>query len=349
MFVKFTNEIRGNFFIISTSSRNLDLYMLLFISGLILTHSAKAQSNFGLNVNVNFETNSGLNYNFPQEINETKEISIEFLLHDIVLSRGESTNISYIISRLSKSTQENITQIEIEFNSSNSAVISDIPSVSIELKNLSLKKQLELKTKSNGYTLITVQVKPVNMTDTTKAYSRILVHNFASLDYLSDTIGWIYFLAWSISFYPQVWLNWKRKSVLGLHFDFLSLNIIGFLFYSIFNIGLYFIPEIQREYFLRHPYGVNPVQLNDVIFSVHAFFACAFQVIQCIIYERGDQQISRTGRSLIGSFIIMLIISLILGASSVIAWIDFLYFISYIKLIITIIKYIPQVSFSFII
>lgn len=34
-------------------------------------------------------------------------------------------------------------------------------------------------------------------------------------------------------------------SVVGLNFDFLALNIVGFSLYSIFNLGLYFIPEIE--------------------------------------------------------------------------------------------------------
>jgi hypothetical protein len=29
-------------------------------------------------------------------------------------------------------------------------------------------------------------------------------------------IGWVYFVAWSLSFYPQVYYNWTRKSVVGL-------------------------------------------------------------------------------------------------------------------------------------
>lgn len=29
--------------------------------------------------------------------------------------------------------------------------------------------------------------------------------------YLSKILGWIYFFAWSMSFYPQTWENYKRK------------------------------------------------------------------------------------------------------------------------------------------
>ncbi len=75
------------------------------------------------------------------------------------------------------------------------------------------------------------------------------------------------------------------NSVIGLNFDFLSLNVVGFFLYSLFNIGLLWIKPIQDEYFSEHPYGVNPVRLNDVIFSVHAVLACLFTIFQCKIYE----------------------------------------------------------------
>ena len=41
----------------------------------------------------------------------------------------------------------------------------------------------------------------------------------------------------------------------------------------------------QHEYFVRHPEGVDPVQLNDAIFSLHAVVACAVTIVQCAIYE----------------------------------------------------------------
>ena len=43
----------------------------------------------------------------------------------------------------------------------------------------------------------------------------------------------------------QIILNFKRRSVTGLSFDFLAMNITGFIAYSMFNAGLYWIPEVQ--------------------------------------------------------------------------------------------------------
>ena len=39
---------------------------------------------------------------------------------------------------------------------------------------------------------------------------------------------------------------------MGLNFDFLALNITGFIAYSVFNVGMFWIPEIQVCHFTHH-------------------------------------------------------------------------------------------------
>ena len=43
------------------------------------------------------------------------------------------------------------------------------------------------------------------------AFVRITVQHSDGLDIFCQIIGWVYFVAWSISFYPQIYENWKRK------------------------------------------------------------------------------------------------------------------------------------------
>lgn len=45
---------------------------------------------------------------------------------------------------------------------------------------------------------------------------------------LSNLCGWLYTLAWSLSFYPQPLLNLRRRSTSGLTPDFPMLNVFGF-------------------------------------------------------------------------------------------------------------------------
>lgn len=40
---------------------------------------------------------------------------------------------------------------------------------------------------------------------------RFLVIHSRIVSIINQVIGWIYFLAWSVSFYPQVLQNWRRK------------------------------------------------------------------------------------------------------------------------------------------
>ena len=41
----------------------------------------------------------------------------------------------------------------------------------------------------------------------------------------------------------------------------------------------------QVEYKNDHPRGINPVRLNDVIFTLHAVFVTIITIFQCVIYE----------------------------------------------------------------
>ena len=175
----------------------------------------------------------------------------------------------------------------------------------------------------------------------------IVLQHSKGLDLFCQIIGWLYSIAWSISPYPQIYENWKCKSVIGLSFDYLGLNIIGFFLYSLFNIGLYWINPIQDEYMKRYPTGVIPVLLNDVIFALHAVFSCVVAIFQCFIYERGTQAVSKPTKCILLVILVLLMICLILSISKVLLYLDFLYICSYVKLFITLIKYVPQAYLNF--
>ena len=102
------------------------------------------------------------------------------------------------------------------------------------------------------------------------AFAEVTVEKSKSLLIISDIVGWIYFLAWSVSFYPQIYWNYRRKSVVGLSFDFLSLNLLGFLMYSLFNCGLYWIPQVEVIY--KHIYLLlNKAYLHYKLFRMNIF------------------------------------------------------------------------------
>lgn len=69
---------------------------------------------------------------------------------------------------------------------------------------------------------------------------------------ISSIVGWVYFSAWSVSFWPQIFLNYQRKSVQGLSFDYLALNVLGFACYTAYNLGYAYNPEIRAAYQKAH-------------------------------------------------------------------------------------------------
>jgi len=169
---------------------------------------------------------------------------------------------------------------------------------------------------------------------------------------VADVIGWTYFFCWSISFYPQVWVNYKRKSVEGLSFDFLLFNITGYTGYSIFNCALYFSSVVQEQYREKYrtssnPHPSIPVEPNDVAFSVHGWVITLFTIGQCFTYERGNQKNSKLCLLLVAGMWVSVFVNLFLTVGSATNWLWFVYWFSYVKLAITLLKYIPQAFMNF--
>ncbi|KAK3766938.1 hypothetical protein RRG08_040457 [Elysia crispata] len=186
----------------------------------------------------------------------------------------------------------------------------------------------------------------INANSTQETLGEAVVHSQA-LVYVSSVLGWMYFAAWTLSFYPQVIINWRRKSVIGYSFDFVAFNFTGFVAYSCFNTGLYWIPEVKAQYYKNHPEGVAPVELNDVFFSLHALAITSVTVVQCIIYEKGTQRINNWARVLLVLVWVYVLTTVVLAVVGSMEWLDFLYGFSYIKVGVTVLKYMPQAYMNF--
>ncbi|XP_053312010.1 cystinosin-like [Spea bombifrons] len=170
----------------------------------------------------------------------------------------------------------------------------------------------------------------------------LVIHSF-TVEVLEQIIGWIYFLAWSVSFYLQVFENWRRKSVVGLSFDFLALNLPGFIAYSVFNVGLFWISYIRAVGLNSYPNGVIPVDSNDVFFSLHAVLLTIITIIQCCIYEK----VSKVATGLLVIAWLFAFSMLIVAEVGKVTWLQFLFCFSHIKLAITLMKYFPQAYMNF--
>ncbi|CAG8533779.1 3488_t:CDS:2 [Paraglomus brasilianum] len=117
---------------------------------------------------------------------------------------------------------------------------------------------------------------------------------------------------------------------------------------EIFNLAFFYSSTIQEQY--RRIYGGNEnlVRANDVFFAVHALILSCITFGQTFLYKKNrNQRLSAFAISL--TFITFLgILSMYLKvASGLSEWIDLLYFISYIKLGLSLIKYIPQAYINY--
>nr|XP_019046176.1 hypothetical protein I302_04916 [Kwoniella bestiolae CBS 10118]OCF25106.1 hypothetical protein I302_04916 [Kwoniella bestiolae CBS 10118] len=157
--------------------------------------------------------------------------------------------------------------------------------------------------------------------------------------------GIAYFVAWSYSFYPQLILNFKRKRTTGLSPDFIYLNPLGFLALTIWSWGAYFSPIAREQYQERHGEGHFPeISKSDLAFSLHAFLISSITLGQVWWYAR----LNRAKKSDIygreeDPLLSPAGISALLVWSGKYQFLDWLYLDSSIKLIISAVKYVPQV------
>ena len=103
---------------------------------------------------------------------------------------------------------------------------------------------------------------------------------------ISYIFGWLSFIAWSLSFYPQMILNYQLKSVAGIDIYFWFYNLSGWIFYTIYCF-YYYMTENKEQ---------HKVVLSDVFFSTHAFILTLIITIQFYIYHDSDVKSTNTNK-----------------------------------------------------
>ncbi|KAF5539788.1 CTNS [Fusarium phyllophilum] len=220
------------------------------------------------------------------------------------------------------------------------------------------------------------------------------------LTFLSGLFGWIYFLAWSASFYPQPLLNWRRRSTSGTTIDFPFINVLGpsewhdmsvrmnnihpllsltsvspavcrpavseswtrspphkilVKFVSIFILNTNSL-QIRAQYAARHRGLESTVQFNDITFALHALLLSIITTSQYFapsLWGFTPNSGNRPSRFILGvaaGCITGVLLTCVIVASSpgndaVYDWValDIVYAVGYVKLIVTLIKYTPQI------
>ena len=166
------------------------------------------------------------------------------------------------------------------------------------------------------------------------------------LYYLSHILGWIYFFAWSISFYGQVIENFRRQSVSGLNFDFEIYNLVGFTTYTIYNIRGYIDDNL----------GTGTIEIQDIIFAAHALLLTIVTIIQILYYFNPKDKLQTISHITITIILVMIwgAILLVIVESGLEYYdphvkenrkyiFNSLVYMGWCKVFISLIKYIPQV------
>lgn len=167
-----------------------------------------------------------------------------------------------------------------------------------------------------------------------------------ALDVISIILGWMYFCAWSFSFYGQVIENYRRGKVNGLNINFEVYNFVGFAGYTVYTFWGYFDPKL----------GTGNVQIQDLCFAAHALLLTIITIGQVIYYyDKNDPDLK------VSNFTITLLSVMIWGAlvlifvEQVLQYYDphestkknyifnSLIYLGWCKVAISLVKYIPQV------
>ncbi|KAL8677954.1 MAG: hypothetical protein Q9186_005652 [Xanthomendoza sp. 1 TL-2023] len=168
--------------------------------------------------------------------------------------------------------------------------------------------------------------------------------------------------SWSLSFYPQPFLNLRRRSTSGCTPAFPFINVLGFISYLISTTTFFASPTIRHQYAIRNPSAPTPtVRLNDVVFALHGVFLSTLGWSQFSKriwgFAQGTQSVGRTMWGIaIGCLFAIFAMTIFVAsrrpgfgydACCGWAWIDVIYGIGYVKLLITVIKYVPQVHTNY--
>ncbi|KAK3359931.1 hypothetical protein B0T25DRAFT_114829 [Lasiosphaeria hispida] len=187
---------------------------------------------------------------------------------------------------------------------------------------------------------------------------------FGPLQVLSGIFGWIYFFAWSLSFYPQSMLNFRRRSTSGTTVDFPLINCLGFFAYLVSNVAFFYSPLIRAQYAARHK-GLTPtVQFNDITFAAHGLLLSLVTTSQYFfpgVWGFRPSLGNRPSRVILGIFFgsivgVVAVLFVVLrsplrdsqqDAADAWVWLDAIYAVSYVKLVVTLVKYTPQVVVNY--
>jgi len=105
------------------------------------------------------------------------------------------------------------------------------------------------------------------------------------MEFLINSLGLGYVVSWGLSYYPQLNLNYKNKSTQGLSMDFVLLNVTGYLGYVVYNYLLVMNSTVRETYMENTgTHGIS-ARGTDLFFAIHGFILTILVMLQCFYYS----------------------------------------------------------------
>lgn len=148
-------------------------------------------------------------------------------------------------------------------------------------------------------------------------------------------------------------MNYQRKSTIGLSSDMILYDCIGYIALSIYSVGMYADPYIRSEYRDTHGDNNPSVAVNDVFFATHGILLTIVPLLQMAYYDGAKQTPTRLCMYNLSMIIFVVAAYLIvvltrLVDSEIFTFYYWVYSLAFVKLGVTILKYIPQIYLNFV-
>ena len=148
-------------------------------------------------------------------------------------------------------------------------------------------------------------------------------------------------------------MNYQRKSTMGLSSDMILYDCIGYIALSIYSVGMYADPYIRSEYRDTHSDNEPNVAINDVFFATHGILLTIVPLVQMAYYDGWRQTPTRACLYTISSIMFVIAAYLIviftgLLGGGIFTFYYWVYALAFVKLGVTILKYIPQIYLNYV-
>lgn len=172
----------------------------------------------------------------------------------------------------------------------------------------------------------------------------------AAAEWVSRVLGWSYVTLWAVSFVPQIIHSQRTRNVSGVSSDFIFLNVTGFLSYLSALLAMLANATVRREYEEWH-HGFAPLtRWNDAAFAAWASLCALTQLGQAVTFHRTANPVSHPTKLLLAVIASSVGGGLLATATSGErwwTWLDYVNFLFFVKLAITLVKYAPQVTLNY--